>query len=175
MQITTIKKKFLLIKKIFDSNFQTSLSIKMKFIQSFKKQQINVYVDRSNVLSSDQDKNISVKHKSLSRRIYLFESIVKKNVFLKQYLTKINALLTNEMKFISMTNFEEIEFKIFKKQLLKQLKSSEIFITQMTIRFNYENVFIEKHITVNKKNKTNNSYVIDAFDDLSGEPDISDH
>ena len=161
---------------MLDSNLQIFLLMKIKPIQTFKRQQINVYVDRSNVLTSDQNKNIFVKHKSLSKKIYLFEFIVKKNVFLKQYLTKINALLTNEVKFISMINFEEIKFKIIKKQLLRWLKSFEIFITQTTIRSNYENVFIEKHIMINKKDENDNLYVIDALiDDSTSELDINNH
>ena len=77
-----------------------------------------------------------------------------------------------------MINFEETKFKIIKKQLLRRLKSFEIFVTQTTIKFNYENVFIEKHIMMNKKNETNNFYVIDDFDDfddLSNELDINNH
>ena len=160
--MTTTKKNSLRIKKIDKMNLYNVLSIKIKVIKIFKKSQINVYVDECVVLINDQNKNLTIKHKSLSKETYLFESINKKNLSTNLYLIEINALMINEINFVFMTNFEKIKIKIIKKQLLKRLKSFNVFIINTTITFDYASVFIRKYTIV--KSKIKNSFVIEDFD-----------
>ena len=126
-------------------------------INNPKKKQINVYASKTCVLNDDYDKNVFIKHKFLTKGIYLFEPIRQKNETLKTYLSTTNSMMTKKTNFIFMTNLKKIQTKIVKKQLIGRLKQIEIFkqTSEVYVNFDYANVFIGKHIENESIDSTN--------------------
>lgn len=59
-----------------------------------------------------------------------------------------------------MTNFEVVSFKIVKEQYLKRLIYFRAISKSVMITFNYKNIFMRKHIIVNKIDDEKNPFVI---------------
>ena len=138
------------------------LSIKIKIKSQSKIRKIYVYVTKTRILKNDQKINVSIKHKSLIFKTYLFELIRKKNDVLKNYLSTANSLTTKLMNFISVTNLNEKSTKIRKKQFLKHLHYQEISDINdvVIVNFNYIDVFMSKQIK--KKIESVNFFVINS-------------
>ena len=157
-----IKNQFALVKSITTSNVSSiSFFLKLKIFRTSKRIQTNIYAEKSITLKPKQKKNVKIKHKFLTSRNYIFESIRKTDFNPSFCLLKINAIVSNDCEAIPMTNFEKAETKIYANQLLKRFRLFEIPDSIFTMDFGYENVFFGKPVPENEK-KISNPFVIDT-------------
>ena len=70
-----------------------SLSIKFKIIKAFKRRQTNVYVEKIKIIETNHEQNVSIKHKSLMKNNYLFESVWQIDFEFESYLIAIHAVI----------------------------------------------------------------------------------
>jgi hypothetical protein len=72
----------------------------------------------------------------------MFESIVQKDLALEIYITAVHAVISNELCFLSVVNFEETEEKIRRNQLLGRIRRFDELGTEETLNFDYAKVFL---------------------------------
>ena len=76
-----------------------------------------------------------MRHRSLFKnKTYVFESFVRINLTIENFIIAINAIINSDQKVISMSNFNFISIKILKDQILKtKLTIKESFIRDINI------------------------------------------
>ena len=122
IEIKVIKIQSFLVKKINSIKFAFVIffAVKRATIKSFRKRRINVYAKKSVIFQSFEKRNVKIEHKLLISESYIFEFIQKIDLNLSSCFLKIHVVVIDDCDSIFMTNFEETQAKIFKKQLLKR-------------------------------------------------------
>jgi hypothetical protein len=111
MRVTVTSTKSLRSRKI-NNNIINSTVLALRTTRVSKRTSVNVYFIETTILKLDHEQNIEVHHKSMTKKFYMFESIVQKDLALEIYITAIHAVISNEICSLSVVNFEETEEKI---------------------------------------------------------------
>ena len=82
-----------------------------------------VYVISATTLKIDQRQNITIKHRDLFKSSYLFESISRTNLASEKLMIALSAIVHSNQRAILVSNFELMNTKIIKEQLLDHLSS----------------------------------------------------
>jgi hypothetical protein len=99
----------------------SKLFIKMKFLKTSRKKSTNVYVISFHILESRHDKNVEVTHKSLTKNTYQYNSWFYENSKTNSFVTKINAMIFDDINNVFLTNFDDDSIKIKIEQFLNIL------------------------------------------------------
>ena len=94
-----------------------------------------VYAISTTTLKIDQEQNITIKHRDLLKSSYLFESISRTNLTSEKLIIALSAIVHSNQRAILVSNFELMNIKIIKKQLLDHLNS---------LASNAKKIFVEK-------------------------------
>ena len=94
-----------------------------------------VYATTTIILKIDQEQNITIKHRDLLKSSYLFESISRTNLVKEKLIIVLSAVVHSNQRAILVSNFELMNTKIIKKQLLDHLSS---------LASNAKKIFVEK-------------------------------
>ena len=82
-----------------------------------------VYATTTTTLKIDQEQNITIKHRDLFKSSYLFESISRTNLTNEKLIIALSAIVHSNQRAILVSNFELMNTKIIKEQLLDHLNS----------------------------------------------------
>ena len=139
-----------------------------------KRRQMNVYAKKSAVLNHAQEKNVKIRHKFLTLKSYVFESIQRIDFNLFSCLFEIHAVVSDDCDAVSMANFGKSLVKIYSNQFFERFRYFETFRSLFTnIAFNYESVFFEKSV---KSDELINFFEIQVSKkDATLTPDVSKH
>ena len=149
------------------------MSIKATKISRSKKRQTNVYAAVVFILKKNQKKNIEIYHKSLTEENYFFQSLKKIDFILNICYDDSNVLITANCIVISMTNLGIFSIKIRKNELINHVTIHKNFKSAENVNFDYENVFLDKHI---ESKKIDNFFVITiSKSDITLKSNINDH
>ena len=94
-----------------------------------------VYATATTILKIDQRQNITIKHRDLFKNSYLFESISRTNLTSEKLVIALSAIVHSNQRAIFVSNFELMNTKIIKKQLLDHFSS---------LASNAKKIFVEK-------------------------------
>jgi hypothetical protein len=155
VRVTVISTKSLRSRKI-NNNITNSTVLALRTTRVSKRTSVNVYSIETTILKLDHKQNIEVHHKSMTKEFYMFESIVQKDLVLEIYITAVHAVISNELCFLSVVNFEETEEKIRRNQLLDRIRRFDELDTEETLNFDYAKIFLEKYSMKNSKELDSN-------------------
>ena len=149
------------------------MSIKATKISRSKKRQTDVYAAIVFILKKNQRKNIEIYYKLLTKENYFFQSLKKTDFVLNICYDDSNVLITANCIVISMTNLEIFSIKIRKNELINHVTTHKDFKFVENVNFNYENVFLDKHV---KSEEIDNFFVITVLkSDITLKSNINDH
>jgi hypothetical protein len=131
------KKLIRFTRKLFD------FSTKIKSLRVFRKKATNVYVVFFHIIESDHDQNVEISHKSLTKDTYQYNSWFYEDSETNSFATRINAMISDDIINVLLTNFDDALIKIKVEQFLETL-TQDCIDDLIEINLNVIKILLEK-------------------------------
>ncbi len=133
------------IRKLLD------FSTKIKSLRISRKKTTNVYVVFFHIIESNHDQNVEISHKFLTKNTYQYNSWFYEDLKTNSFATRINAMISDDIINVFLTNFDDASVKIKVEQFLKTL-TQDCIDDFIEININVTKILLKKSEVEIKKN-----------------------